>query len=178
MATYKKISTVTVGSGGALAIEFTSIPQTYTDLVLRLSTRIDEAGQGRCYVRWRFNDSATGYSYRWTYGFDSNNVSSVLDSNLTAAHIYITNGPLSTSSTFGNTEFYIPNYTGSSNKSFYIDGVTENNTSSTYMLSLSSSFWANTAAINKIALQPNPFGGGTLKFVEHSTATLYGIKNS
>jgi hypothetical protein len=38
--------------------------------------------------------------------------------------------------------------------------------------------WANTAAINKIVLQPNPFGGGTIKFVEHSTATLYGISKS
>jgi len=33
------IQTVTVGSGGAANIEFTSIPQTYTDLVVVLSLR-------------------------------------------------------------------------------------------------------------------------------------------
>ena len=37
--TYKAIATVTVGSGGAANIEFTSIPATYTDLVIHLSGR-------------------------------------------------------------------------------------------------------------------------------------------
>ena len=37
--TYTLISSVTVGSGGAANIEFTSIPATYTDLLLKLSTR-------------------------------------------------------------------------------------------------------------------------------------------
>ena len=37
--TYTLISSVTVGSGGAASIEFTSIPSTYTDLVLKLSAR-------------------------------------------------------------------------------------------------------------------------------------------
>jgi hypothetical protein len=34
MATYTLINSVTVGSGGAANIEFTSIPATYTDLNL------------------------------------------------------------------------------------------------------------------------------------------------
>jgi hypothetical protein len=33
--TYEIIASVTVGSGGAANIEFTSIPATYTDLVLK-----------------------------------------------------------------------------------------------------------------------------------------------
>jgi hypothetical protein len=87
------------------------------------------------------------------------------------------NGASSTSNTFGNTEFYIPNYTGSQNKSLSVDGVTENNTSSTYMLSLSSSIWADTSAITSITLYAVNVGSAN-KFVEHTTATLYGIKNS
>jgi hypothetical protein len=35
--TYDLISSVTVGSGGAANIEFTSIPATYTDLVVLFS---------------------------------------------------------------------------------------------------------------------------------------------
>ena len=34
--TYVAIATVTVGSGGAASIDFTSIPATYTDLVVKL----------------------------------------------------------------------------------------------------------------------------------------------
>ena len=37
--TYKLIETVTVGSGGAASIEFSSIPQTYTDLKVVYSLR-------------------------------------------------------------------------------------------------------------------------------------------
>jgi hypothetical protein len=35
--TYEAIATVEVGSGGAADIEFTSIPATYTDLVVKVS---------------------------------------------------------------------------------------------------------------------------------------------
>ena len=41
--TFKKIQTVTVGSGGAASIDFTSIPQTYTDLKIVLSARTNRA---------------------------------------------------------------------------------------------------------------------------------------
>jgi hypothetical protein len=41
-------SSVTVGSGGAADIEFTSIPATYTDLLLVLSGR---GTTGRRYIR-------------------------------------------------------------------------------------------------------------------------------
>ena len=37
--TYTLISSVTVGSGGAANIEFTSIPSTYTDLLLKYYLR-------------------------------------------------------------------------------------------------------------------------------------------
>ena len=37
--TFEQITTVTVGSGGASSIDFTSIPQTYTDLVIKTSAR-------------------------------------------------------------------------------------------------------------------------------------------
>ena len=43
MATYKLIASGTVGSGGASSIEFTSIPGTYTDLVIKTSLRVSDA---------------------------------------------------------------------------------------------------------------------------------------
>ena len=40
---YESIATVTVGSGGAADVTFSSIPATYTDLLLKLSSRADSA---------------------------------------------------------------------------------------------------------------------------------------
>ena len=42
--TYTLISSVTVGAGGASSIDFTSIPATYTDLLVKFSLRTDFNG--------------------------------------------------------------------------------------------------------------------------------------
>ena len=39
MPTFTKIETITVGSGGAASVTFSSIPQTFTDLVMKISSR-------------------------------------------------------------------------------------------------------------------------------------------
>ena len=41
--TFSKITTVTVGSGGAANITFSSIPQVYTDLCIKISARTTNA---------------------------------------------------------------------------------------------------------------------------------------
>jgi hypothetical protein len=55
-----------------------------------------------------------------------------------------------TANTFGNTEFYIPNYTSSNYKSFSVDGVTENNATAAF--ALYAGLWSNTAAITSFRL--------------------------
>ena len=77
-----------------------------------------------------------------------------------------------TANTFSNFSTYIPNYAGSNNKSYSVDGVTENNATASYQI-MYAGLWSNTAAINQITLVPD-----TLNFVQYTTATLYGIKNS
>ena len=73
--TFKKIQTVTVGSGGAATIEFTSIPQTYTDLKLVLSVRNSvDSVDGLI----EFNGSTTSASSRMVVG-DGSNVASYTD---------------------------------------------------------------------------------------------------
>jgi hypothetical protein len=176
--TYKVISSTTVGSAGAATIEFSSIPDTYTDLVIRLSARTDEAGQGRSYVRLRFNnDASTVYSYTWVYGYDGNIANGVKGSAVSTGLVTIVPAPNSTASIFGNTEYYIPNYTGSAHKILSINGVSDNNSSSTFHIGESATLWANTSAITTITLHAVDVASGN-KFVEHSTATLYGIKKN
>jgi len=176
--TYIKISTVTVGSGGASTIEFTSIPQTYTDLMVRLSARTDESGQGRSYVRLRFNSSSsTIYNYCWMFGYDGDVANSVGGSPESNGNVLVIPAANATANVFGNNDVIIPNYAGSNNKSYFIDGGSENNSSSIYMVSLCSSIWSSTDAITSITFYPVSVGSAN-KFVQHTTATLYGIKNS
>jgi hypothetical protein len=171
--TFTKIASVSVGSGGAATIDFTSIPSTYTDLVLKLSSRSSEsAGAVWDSVLLRFNGSSTGYSDR-SLGGDGSSAFSF--SNAFANYIFCGDvaNALVTSNTFSSTEITIPNYAGSNNKSVSIDSVEENN-ATTAQLDLTAGLWSNTAAITSISLTlaagPN--------FVQYSTATLYGINKS
>ena len=81
-------------------------------------------------------------------------------------------GASATASTFGNVEYYIPNYAGSNNKSVSVDHVTENNATAA-IAALTAGLWSDSAAITSVKITP---GSGT--FAQHSSATLYGIKNS
>lgn len=170
--TYVAIATVTVGSGGSSTIEFTSIPATYSDLVIKLSSRISTAA-GREGIKLTFNSNTSSYSYRRLYGYDSNQTGS--DNASSQAFILIGNTTAdgATASTFGNHEIYIPNYTSSNNKSTSADAVAENNDASNWQVTLGAGLWANSAAITSITLTAN-----ANNFMQYSTATLYGIKNS
>ena len=173
--TFKKIASVTVGAGGAASIDFTSIPATYTDLCLKLSTRTNNTG-----VRVRFNsDSGTNYSWR---RLQANGAGTFSDSNTTFGSPYNTflyfsmqNTTSDTANTFSNGEMYVPNYTSSNQKSASLDSVAENNATTAYM-AMQSGLWTGTAAITSIALTPDT--GTSPSFAQYSTATLYGIKNS
>jgi hypothetical protein len=173
MGTYIPIATVTVSSGGAANIEFTSIPATYTDLLVKASLRDNRTDSPVTDTVITFNSSGSGYSVRMLYG----NASSV-GSASTSGAVYIAgqyqNTNQTTSNTFSNTEIYIPNYTSSNNKSISVDAVTETNGNPIYA-SIVAGLWANSSAISSIKLAPMY---GSLAYVQYSTATLYGIKNS
>jgi hypothetical protein len=165
--TYEAIATVTVGSGGAASIDFTSIPATFTDLVVKVSAR--GSGSDNSIVL-KFNSSSSNYSARYIYGDGSAAASVTSTPNLLTTSI---NPSTYTANSFGNAELYIPNYAGSSNKSSSVDGVQETNATLAYM-ALTANLWNDTAAITSINLS---LGAGQ-NFVQYSTATLYGIKNS
>jgi hypothetical protein len=168
--TYVQIgSTVTVGSGGAANMEFTSIPATYTDLIVVASMRSDAAVVSPN-VKLQFNGSTTGYSERLVYG----NGSAAASANRASTEIiYIYgNGSSATASTFGSLNVYIPNYASSNNKSVSADTVNENNATAA-TAGLDAGLWSNSAAITSIRLTPD-----SGSFVQYTTASLYGIKSS
>jgi hypothetical protein len=176
--TYRKIASVTVGSGGAASIDFTSIPATYTDLLIKISARTSNADGFTGDLSLRFNNNSSSvYSFRHLFAATSTPASgngSALDYQRIPSAI----GSSLTANTFNNLEIYIPNYTSGNNKPISADGSASSNSTAdfTYQSMFLAGLWANVAAIDRVTL----FGGnaGTLNFLQHSTATLYGIKNS
>jgi hypothetical protein len=162
--TYEAIATVTVGSGGAASMAFSSIPATYTDLAIKISARWD-APFNASTLTITFNGSSANFTSRVIEGSGSS-VSSFTSTN----NIGNAQGTSSTANTFSSIDVYIPNYAGSNNKSFSADGVTENNGTIAYA-TLNAGLWSQTAAITSIGIAIS-------NLVQYSTATLYGIKNS
>lgn len=170
ISTYEKIASVTVGSGGAANIEFTSIPGTYDDLILVASLRGDNATIA-VGSRITYNNNAANYSERLLYGDGT----SALSANRTGTYtVWGGNavGSTATASTFSTVEIYIPNYAGSTNKSASHISMTENNATAAQIYA-DATLWANTAAITSIKLTADAGN-----YVQHSTAFLYGIKKS
>jgi len=173
MATFIKIASVTVGAGGAANINFTSIPSTYTDLIIMCSLRSERTTGGTDNIRLEINGSAANRTFR-SIGGSGAAAYSETDTTNFIGYLPQDDGTTGwTSNTFTNTSIYIPNYAGSNNKSLSVDTTTENNATTSYA-DLVASLWSQTNAITSLTLKT---GSGS-DLTQHSSATLYGIKNS
>lgn len=160
---YELIETVELTSSAA-SIEFTSIPQDGTDLVVLFSGRTSDGGTADV-LSLKFNGLTSGFSWVFLYG----NGSSVLtNTGGGSTNFYGPNGDGSTTNTFSNTKIYISNYTSSANKSFSVDTVAENNATTGYQ-EIDAALWSNTAPITSISV------GGFANLLQYSTASLYKI---
>ena len=169
-STYEKITTVTVGAGGASSIAFTSIPQIYTDLVVKVSARRSDSSEGSLSTRFN-SDSGSNYSNRTIRGSGTAASSSIESAN-NLLPFWVIDGTGYTANTFASANIYIPNYTSANQKSVSAENVAENNNATSYM-QMTSGLWSGTAAITAITLYANEQATGT--FAQYSTATLYGV---
>jgi hypothetical protein len=165
--TFELIASSTVGAGGAASIDFTSIPSTYTDLCLKASIRDSKTGSIAENLEFRLNGSSTNFSGRYLMGTGAAAASGTWGGPAIAVYPAAS----ATASTFGNLEWYIPNYASSNYKSFSSDSVAENNATTGYDW-LDAMLWSNTAAITSISFIAKT------SFVQYSTAYLYGVKNA
>ena len=168
--TYVAISTATVGSGGSANMTFSSIPATYTDLKIVVNARTNRSDPVDL-IKIGFNTVNTNQTAVLLYTVGT----SVLST--TDSSIYLPcNGNTATSSIFGYTEFYIPNYLSTTNaKSVDAYGTNEDNISAFTAYAVFGLWNPGTqAAITSIALTSYY----SSNFLQHSTATLYGIKSS
>lgn len=167
MPTYTLIASNTVGSGGAASIDFTSIPSTYTDLLVKVSARGTYSGTF-INLRMNFNNTASNQTMRRITG----NGSATSSASLTNFYTGVMPTAAATSNTFSNFEFYIPNYAGSTNKSASFDSVSENNATESYAI-LVAGLWSDTSAINRVTLFAD-----IDNLTQYTTAYLYGVSNA
>jgi hypothetical protein len=163
--TFTKIASVSVGLLGAASIDFTSIPSTYTDLVVKLSGRSSYVGGGNPSLYIKPNGSVAS-SERRVYG---NGSAAVSNANLGGDWVTSTS---MTANTFSSAELYFPNYASTTiSKSISLDNVMENNATQS-QASLMAGLVNSTSAITSLTFATDG------NFTQYSTATLYGIKNS
>lgn len=172
-ATYNAIKTVTVGAGGAATILFDNIPQTYTDLVLRMSLRGTNAniyGTGFATIN---NDTAANYNQLGLFGNGSNSVSPFGTVQTGKAFIGDVVGNTAASNIFAPMETYFYGYTSTNSHKTYVSYTATENTTTPIYVEVVSGIWRQNSAITKIELS---LDSGS--FVQHSTASLYGILNT
>lgn len=166
---YNSISTTTVGVSGSSSIEFTSIPQTYKHLQLRVFAR----GSSIDAFRIQFNgDTATNYSFHYLFGARGGSSGS---SNATTQSYGIgmwSMGLPNAASTFG---FGIYDFLDYRNTTKFktvrgFDGWDANGTGG---IGTNSSNWRSTSAITSIKLFPST---GGVTFQQYSTFALFGIE--
>jgi hypothetical protein len=162
--TYTLIAHTELGSA-ASSITFSSIPATFTDLLIVCSLRSD-ASPG---VVWQgvnvgINDFATAPTRRNLFG-----TGSATGSDSTDGFHFFGASAQATASTFGNTSLYFPNYLSSNAKSFSIDSVGENNATAALQV-IAAGLWNVSSAISTIRLLST-----SGSWVIGSSATLYGI---
>jgi len=160
----KLIQHITVGSGGAASITFSSIPATFTDLQLVISARTTGTAQNWQLINVLPNGVTANRSQRYLAGTGSG-VDNAAGSELQAW----ASSASSTANTFGSVVINISNYLAAVAKSFSIDSVTETNATAALQV-LTAGLWDDTSAITSLQLTLN---SGNL--VQHSSATLYGI---
>lgn len=170
MATYTLISASNISSSTA-GVTFSSIPQTYTDLIIRITSR------GQSWIQMRFNGSTS--TYYEIYGYQqsgSTGYGAVGPQSSIGASGWWQSVPTSNSAdTFGTSEVYIPNYTKNASinqvlgiLAFRNDTTTSTNGGGTFMVGS----WATTTAISEI------YVFGSSNFVAGSKIYLYGISKS
>jgi hypothetical protein len=149
-------------NASAASVTFASIPQTgYTDLKIVAAARTDTTTPN---IMITLNGSTSSFTNKVVYGTGSSALSTSY-----ARFVGYASMSTDTASTFGNSEIYIPNYSGSTNKSFSSDAVHENNATAANA-GLSAGLWSNTAAITSVGLSPD-----SGNFVANSTFSLYGL---
>ena len=163
-STYSQIATQTLGSSAASVI-FSSIPQTYTNLVL-ITSPIMTSGTPELKIRFN-SDGTNNYSFTLVYG-DGGSAGSTRVTNSTGIDI----GYYGVANTTAGGCVQITNIQNYMNTTTNKTSLTRANNTS-YGTEAIVGLWRNTAAITSITIYPN-----SSTFDTGSPFSLYGIKGA
>lgn len=164
------IERVRVGSGGTSAIVFDEIPATYQHLQIRIIGRTDRAS-ARESMDIRLNGVTTSsYAYHFIYG-DGSSAAAGAGASQTLIDSFDFAGATATANIFGAAIIDILDYSNiSKNTTVRVFGGADRNGAG--LVAISSGLLVNTNAVSSV----NIFPANGNDFVQHSTASLYGVK--
>lgn len=167
--TYEPIQTYTLGSAQS-TVTFSSIPQTYTDLIIVARTSHDGGSAGSLMLRF---NSDTGSSYAFTRMYaDGSSAAADRGNNETVGYIAIVGNQAI--STAGTSIIQIQNYSNNTTRKMTFGRGSDYDGG---YVSLYESLWRNTNAITSIDLKVGSPATFT-NFRAGSTFTLYGIAST
>jgi hypothetical protein len=165
--TYTLIEAKTLATTTA-SVTFSSVPQTYTDLILQVSARSSETDNASS-LRVTFNGSTASITVLELRAIGT----AVASYSISYAQAGYVAGGQSAANTFGSASIYVPNYTGNKNKSNAGDIVQASNTSGENYIVSDARRWGVTDAITSVTVAP-----GLGSWLQYSNFYLYGISNS
>jgi len=171
---FESIATVSLGSGGAADVEFTSIVGTYSHLQIRWLARTDRSNSGNGdYLKLQFNsDTATNYA---RHDLNGNGTTAAAGAASSTANMEInrTADAGAGSNIFGSGVVDILDY-ANANKYKTIRNLGGFDNNGTGQIRLDSGLWQNTNAITSIKIS---VGGGS-NILQYSHFALYGIRSA
>jgi hypothetical protein len=163
-----------VGATSQASIDFVSIPNTFTDLVVKYSLRTSLAG-GPFYfddMGVRFNNNSTGIYSRSIMRSRQGSMGVYSQTDATFFPFFEASAGNANSGSFGHGEMWISNYATSNFKGLRIDGGSETSTpSSEVVVGMISGCFKSTSPITSIKI----YSQNGQNIVENSTAYLYGV---
>jgi len=172
LSSFESIATVTVGSGGAANVEFTSIPGTYTHLQIRAIGRTTRV-QDQDFISFRVNDdTGANYAYHLLSG-DGSTTFTDAQPNLTYGSDFFTTAANNTANIFSAFVLDILDYKDT-NKFKTFRTLSGGDRNGAGRMQLHSSLWRSTSAITSIKF----YSANSANFVQYSSFALYGIKGA
>lgn len=170
--TFELIETISVGAGGIANVTFSSIPQKYTDLLIKASVRTNRTSALGISdaIELRFNSSTSTYNGRicFTDGSSAGSQSYTSTGGFTASGNQSSNAGL-----FSSSDVYICNYSGSTFKQWSGEYCAENDATFGYIF-MDGGLWSTTTPITSIFC----VSVSSVDIMQHSVISLYGISKS